>query len=427
MPYTPVDLIEVVYDGRTVGAVTSDARTRFYAFEYSPEWLRGTTQLAPLTVANRTGARVFPNLPVDTYQRLPALLADALPDRFGNSLIDAYLAREGVALSAITPLDRLAYLGSRAMGALEFRPPTGPETPTGTAFAMSTLVDEARRAVRGEFGTESDATRGVRHLLQVGTSAGGARPKAVIAWNRTTDEIRSGQLVAPDGFEQWLLKFDGVGRDFELGDTGHFGRIEYAYHLMAKAAGIEMSECRLLTEAGRAHFMTRRFDRPGGATRVHVQSLCAMAELDFQQRDVHDYAQLFGVIDALGLRADAREQAFRRAVFNIAASNCDDHTKNHAFVMEEGGGWRLAPAYDVTHAHNPEGEWTSRHLMGLDGVFYDADRNHILRFADRFSVPKPHAIIDDVNAAIASWPEFARAAKLPAKPTRSVGDDLRPI
>jgi serine/threonine-protein kinase HipA len=427
MPYTAVTIVEVVYKEQTVGATILDPRSGYYAFEYERAWLTQNIALSPLAMPNRRGPRVFPQLPIATYQRLPPMLADGLPDDFGNTLITAYLAREGVASSKITPLDRLAYLGARAMGALEFLPPTGPDTNDQTAFAMSKLVQEARKAVEGSFGTPEDATSGIHHLLQVGTSAGGARPKAVIALNDKTGEIRSGQVATPDGFEHWMLKFDGVGSDFELGDTGSYGRIEYAYHLMAIAAGIDMTECRLLEEGGRAHFMTRRFDRPLDGSKIHIQTLCAMAELDFRVRDVHDYAQFIGAANELDLGAGTREKVFRRAVFNIAVANCDDHTKNHAFALDDSGAWSLAPAYDVTHAHNPVGEWTSRHLMGVDGLFYDADRSHLLRFADRFEIPNPRLVIDEVNAAVGSWSEFAQKAGLPDVPTRHVANDLRKL
>ena len=260
---------------------------------------------------------VFPALPAETFHRLPAMLADALPDAFGNALTTAYLVGEGVPTRAITPLDRLAYLASRGLGALEFRPARGPRPRKATAIDLSELVFAARSAVLGTFDSEDGITESVRHLMAVGTSAGGARAKAVVAWNPTTGEVRSGQVPSDPGFEQWLLKLDGVGVDLDLGESADYGRIEYAYSLMAKASGIQMTACRLLHEGGRAHFMTRRFDRPEDGTKVHVQTLCALAHMDFRLVGVHDYAQLFEVVERLDLGPEAAAEVFRRMVFNV--------------------------------------------------------------------------------------------------------------
>ena len=254
------------------------------------------------------------------------------------------------------------------MGALEFHPLRGPRTRKATAIELSELVTAARSALIGATGAdEHGLTEAIAHLIAVGTSAGGARAKAVVALNPETGELRSGQVPADPGFEQWLLKLDGVGADLDLGATGHFGRIEFAYHRMALAAGIDMMECRLLEEGGRAHFMTRRFDRVDDGHKVHTQTLCALAHLDFRQIGAHDYAQLLLCIEQLGLGPEARAEAFRRMAFNVAAANCDDHTKNFSFVLPEGGRWALSPAYDVTHAHAPDSRWTRQHLMAVNG------------------------------------------------------------
>jgi serine/threonine-protein kinase HipA len=413
--YRPIDAVEVRIWDRTVGAVALDPRLGFYVFEYDPRWVRGGIELAPLHMPLRLADEpfVFPDLPPATYHRLPAMLADALPDRFGNALVTAYLEREGVPAAAITPLDRLAYMGQRALGAIEFRPARGPRAGTrGTALELRELVDTARAVLRGELTGSDDDSAALAALIRVGTSAGGARAKAVIAWNRETGEIRPGQFDVPAGFEHWLLKFDGVGEDAELGATQHYGRIEYAYALMARAAGIEMSECRLIEEGGRAHFVTRRFDRDGGR-KVHVQTLCAVAHLDFNQRATHDYAQLMSTLRALGLGEDARVQAFRRMVFNVMAANCDDHTKNVSFLLRDGSPWGLAPAYDVTYAFNPRSQWTYQHLMGVGGTFSKVTREHLLDFADRHDVPAAAKLIDQVSAAIGTWPECAKEAGLP--------------
>lgn len=421
--YRPVDLIEVRAWGATVGGVSIDPGLGYYVFEYDPKWQARGIELAPLTMPVSQSLHVFPLLPEATYKRLPAMLADALPDDFGNALIDAWMAREGVPKSAITPLDRLAYLGARGMGALEFRPTRGPRHRKATAVAISRLVVSARNALSGKFDGDRETEAAITNLIQVGTSAGGARAKAVIAWNPETLEIRSGQLPADPGFDYWLLKLDGVGKDHELGTGGFYGRIEYAYYLMAKAAGIEMFESRLLEENDRAHFMTRRFDRQNGS-KQHIQTLCAMQHLDFKQRGTHDYNQYFQAITALRLPETALEEGFRRMVFNVLAANCDDHTKNLSFLMDESGKWQLAPAYDVTHAYNPKGEWTYQHLMSVNGKFQGITRADLEAVGDRFLIPGYRRIIKSVSEAVGRWPEFAGAAGLPPAEIQRVLEDF---
>lgn len=413
--YHPVDLIEVSAWGMRVGAVMLDPGLGYYVFEYDPKWQARGVELAPLTMPIRQSTHVFPLLPEATFRRLPALLADALPDDFGNALIDAYLAREGVARAAITPLDRLAYMGKRGMGALEFRPTRGPRHRKATAVEIGELVTSSRQALAGKFEGDRETEAAIMSLIQVGTSAGGARAKAVIAWNGETGEIRSGQLPADPGFEYWLLKLDGVGRDHELGTGADYGRIEYAYYLMATGAGIRMSESRLLEENGRAHFMTRRFDRSQGqeqGEKQHIQTLCAMQHLDYKQRGTHDYSQYFQTIKALKLPENDLAEGYRRMVFNVLAANCDDHTKNLSFLMSPTGHWQLTPAYDVTHAYNPKGEWTYQHLMSVNGRFRNITRQDLEAVGDRFMVPDYKGIIQATANTLKRWPEFARAAGL---------------
>jgi serine/threonine-protein kinase HipA len=426
MPYEPVDLIEVGCWGTRVGAVALDPGSGFYVFEYDQKWSDTGVRLAPTTmpVGGRPQRFVFPTLPPLTYHRLPAMIADSLPDDFGNALTTAYLANEGVRPEDITPLDRLAYLGSRGMGALEFRPGRGPRTRKSTAIHLSELVVAARSALAGEVTEEARTTDAIKHLIAVGTSAGGARAKAVVALNPATNELRSGQVPADPGFEPWLLKLDGVSAYLDLGVSGYFGRIEYAYSKMAAEAGIEMSECRLLEEGGRAHFMTRRFDRTPGGEKIHVQSLCALAHLDFKQIGAHDYAQLFLQIEQLDLDAEARAEAFRRMVFNIAAANCDDHSKNFSFVLPQGGEWRLSPAYDVTHAYASRSEWTREHLMAVNGRRTAIDREDVDTVADRFAVPGATRIVEQVLAAVDEWPRHAKDAGVPDDVARGVAGDI---
>ena len=427
--YTPVDVVEVRVWGKAAGAVALDPNLGFYAFEYQPSFLRSGIELAPLTMPLAAAREpfVFPDLPEATYRRLPGMLADALPDDFGNALIDAWMALEGVDRDRITSLDRLAYMGKRGMGVLEFRPARGPKpSARSTAIELSKLVESARRAVRGELDTDKHAEAALAQIIQVGTSAGGARAKAVIAWNPATHEIRAGQFAVDAGFEHWLIKFDGVGTDERLGVSQDYGRIEYAYFLMARAAGISMSDCRLLEENKRAHFMTQRFDRSGNA-KHHVQTLCGLAHMDFRQKATHDISQLFLVIDRLGLGYAAREEAFRRAVFNVMAANCDDHSKNTSFLLKEGGAWELAPAYDVTHAYNPKGEWTYQHLMSVNGTFQDIGRDDLLAVADQFGIGTAPKVLDDVKRATTAWPDFARDARVSKHETTRIRGHLRAL
>lgn len=427
---TPV--IEVRIWGQRVGAVAPDPRLGCHVFAYDPAWRRNGIELAPLTMPldDLRPSFAFPELSEPSYKRLPGLLADALPDDFGNALIDAWMAAKGVEKRAITTLDRLAYMGKRGMGALEFKPARGAHRESAEPLEMKNLVEAARKVVHGDLSGDVRAQAALANIIRVGTSAGGARAKAVVTWNPQTNQIRSGQFDAAPGFEHWLLKFDGVGKDAELGGSADYGRIEYAYYRMAEAANIRMSPCRLLIEGGRAHFMTRRFDRDVAAGRTikhHVQTLCAMSHLDFKQRATHAYAQLFMAIAQLKLGDEANGQAFRRMAFNVMAKNCDDHTKNFAFRLKQGDTWELAPAYDVTHAYNPKGEWTYQHLMSVNGKFSGITRADLLAEADRFGVRRPQDALKDVRAAIDSWPEFARQAGLGEKTATDIRADFEPL
>ncbi len=410
--YVHVDVIHVYLWGQHMGAVALDPGFGYYAFAYTKAFCDAGIQPAPLHMPATAQDEVFlfVDLPEATYKRLPAMLSDALPDDFGNALIDRYMADKGLRASDVTPLDRLAYMAGRSMGALEFRPARGPATRKATSIELSTLVTEARKAVSGAFDNDDHTHFALRSIIEVGTSAGGARAKAVIAWNPQTQEIRSGQVGTPEGFEHWLLKFDGMGKDTELGMSQDYGRIEYAYHLMARAAGIHMTDCRLLHEGGRSHFMTRRFDRGDDNQRHHMQTLCAMSHLDYKRKGTNAYSQLFGTIRDLRLPYADMQEAFRRMAFNVMSRNCDDHTKNFAFLLKQDQPWRLSPAYDVTFAHNPKGEWTNQHLMSVNGKFAGITREDIQAEADRFGVGDAPKVLAQVKAAIVRWPEFAAAA-----------------
>jgi serine/threonine-protein kinase HipA len=428
-PYKHVRAVEVHLWGMHIGSVALDPSYGYYVFAYTPACAAKGVEPAPLhmPVANAE-PYLFTDLPEATYKRLPAMLSDALPDDFGNALINRYMADQGIAAQDVTALDRLAYMGTRAMGALTFKPSRGPTRHKPTAIELSTLVEQARQAVTGDVSDDAHANAALRSIIDVGTSAGGARAKAVIALHPETGEIRSGQLDAPEGFEHWLLKFDGMGVDQELGTSQNYGRIEYAYHLMARAAGIHMTPCRLLKENGRAHFMTQRFDREGQSGRHHMQTLCAMAHVDYKKKGTNAYAQLFHTLGQLALPYEDLEEAFRRMVFNVMARNCDDHTKNFAFLLRQGGTrWELAPAYDVTFAHNPNGEWTHQHLMSVNGKFKGFELADLLAEADRFGVGTAKRVIEEVRAAVLRWPEFAQQADLPEAQMADIQALLLPL
>lgn len=426
--YTRVERINVFLWDRWVGAVALDPAYGYYAFRYTDQFRQAGIEPAPLTMpVAEPRTFLFTDLAVETYRRLPAMLADALPDDFGNALINRWMLEHGVGTNEVTPLDRLAYMGTRAIGALTFRPARGPGRRLPYAIRIGELVEEARRAVRGRLDDADHASAALHTIIEVGTSAGGARAKAVVAWNPQTQELRTGQLPAPPGFEHWLLKFDGLGADRELGASRHFGRIEYAYHLMARAAGIAMTDCRLLEEHGRAHFMTRRFDRDAGGVRHHVQTLCAMAHVDYKRKGTNSYAQLLDVIVRLGMPYEVREEGFRRMAFNVMARNCDDHSKNFSFRLRQGQGWELAPAYDVTFAHNPRGEWTHQHLMSVNGRFQDIGAADLLAVADRFAIGTGRAVLARVAEAVRGWRAYAAAAGLAEEQTAHIAASHRPM
>jgi serine/threonine-protein kinase HipA len=424
-----IPVIEVLAWGKLVGALAPDPKFGSYAFAYHKSWRRLGMELAPITmpVTDFRETFIFPNLPEATFRRLPGMFADALPDDFGNSLIDVWMAEHGTLKSQVTALDRLAYMGKRGMGALEFKPALGSHRESTAPLKMKSLVEEARKAVEGDLSADLHAKAALANIIRVGTSAGGARAKAVVAWNPATNQIRSGQFDVAPGFEPWIVKFDGIGKDFELGTGGDYGRTEYAYYKMATQAGIVMSPCRLLEENNRAHFMTRRFDRDvvGGKTvKHHVQTLCAMNDLDFKQRGTHAYSQLFMTLSQLGLSDAAIQQTFLRMAFNVMSRNCDDHTKNFSFLLKQGQSWELAPAYDVTHAHNPQGEWRYQHLMSVNGKFDEITRKDLLAEADRFGVPRKEELLDDVRSALDNWTEHAKVAGLSQSKTDELARDF---
>jgi serine/threonine-protein kinase HipA len=419
--------------GSMIGAVTVEAPGAPARFEYEREFLASGIEVSPIVMPLRSGPFSFPDLPFTAFRGLPGLLADSLPDRFGDALIDAWLAAQGRVPESFDAVERLCYTGSRGVGALEYEPTAGPDAGSLHDLNVDELVELATEALteRERFVTSlrDDRRNAVRDILRVGTSAGGARAKALVAWNRATGELRSGQLDPAPGFEHWLLKFDGVAgnRDRELETPQGFGAIEFAYARMAVAAGIEMSETHLLEDGDRRHFMTRRFDRTAKGDKLHMQSLGALAHYDFNAAGAYSYEQAFAAMRKLRLSTDEVEQQFRRMVFNVVARNQDDHVKNIAYLMNRAGVWSLAPAYDVTYAYNPDGLWTGHHQMSINGRRDDITMTDLRECARTAELRRPATtgIVADVVAAVNRWHEFAAAAGVDELQARQVASAHR--
>ncbi len=420
MTYNPVAVIEVLCWGKKVGALAPHPQYPLYVFEYYPSFVRSGIELAPLTLPlSKPTPAVFPYLSEETYKRLPACIADSLPDSFGNNLITAWMQNQGVRKEDITVLDRLAYVGKRAMGALEFKPAIDQKDKKSSALEMKGIVETARRLLSFDQGFLAADEAGIAQLIQVGTSAGGAKAKVVVGYNPRTQSIVSGHFDVPEGYEHWIIKIN-TSEDA----TKDYGCIEYAYYLMARACGITMAESSMLDVAGRMHFMTKRFDRTDNNEKVHMQTLCAMSELDYNQRATHDYVQLFETMRSLGLERRAFDEVFDRMVFNVCTANNDDHTKNHSFILAQGGVWSLAPAYDLMHACVPGNLWLSQHLMGVNGVFSSISRSDLVAMGNRFGILKPHERIDRILELAMNWPQFAHEAELSKEETARVYQDI---
>ena len=414
-------LAEIRLWGRTIGAVSLEEGQPSATFQYDPEFALSGIQIAPLMMPLREAPYSFPALPYESFRGLPGLLADSLPDKFGNALIDVWLAQQQRSAGSFDAVERLLYTGSRGMGALEFAPAKGPRSTKSEEVHIDALVKLASEVLSNHEDlkhsfAEDQSSEALREILRVGTSAGGARAKAVIAWNPRTQEVRSGQVPAGMGFEYWLLKFDGVqnNKDKDLADPKGFGAIEYAYYLMARGAGIDMNKSRLLEENGRRHFMTKRFDRGPGGEKIHMQSLAALMHYDYNQPGAYSYEQAIQAMRALRLPMAQIEELYRRAVFNILGRNQDDHVKNIAFLMDRSGQWSLSPAYDVAYAYNPDGPWTSRHQMSLNGKRDGFISSDFTDFAKNAGLKRGRdkAILDEVLDAVSRWPTFAQEAEV---------------
>jgi serine/threonine-protein kinase HipA len=427
-------IAEVRLWGRTIGAVALETGNDVAAFEYDPAFAQSGIEISPLTMPLSRRVYTFPGLSRTTYYGLPGLLADSLPDKFGNALIDAWLATQGRQPGSFNAVERLCYTGARGMGALEFAPAIGPKARQASRIQIEKLVELAsdvlthRNNLRVSFSDEG-REQALTDILRVGTSAGGARAKAVIAWNPSTNEVRSGQVPAGEGFEYWLLKFDGVrgNRDKELEDPQGYGVIEYAYSWMARDCAIDIGECRLFEENGRQHFMTRRFDRLAGGEKLHMQSLCALAHYDFNMAGAYAYEQALLVIRQLGLPMSVIEEQFRRMVFNIVARNQDDHVKNIAFLMDKNGHWSLSPAFDMTYSFNPAGSWTASHQMTMNGKRDDFTMDDFKACARAASMKRGRAetIVGEVREVVSRWKEYAGQAGVPTAWQEKVQHTLR--
>ncbi len=428
------DTARVILWGSDIGAVTWLDNEGVAIFQYTPEFAESQIEVAPLTMPLRHAPYQFPSLSKETFKGLPGLLADSLPDKFGNTLINAWLSQQGRDVSSFTPVERLCYTGNRGMGALEFKPLLNETLPSNRKVDIDALVSLANRvlddrvALSGKFSGNDDQDA-IEDILRVGTSAGGARAKAVLAWNEKTGEFRSGQAPSSPDFSQWLVKFDGIhgNKDKELADPQGFGRIEYAYYLMAQAAGIEMEDCRLFEEGGRAHFMTKRFDRTSAGKKLHMQSFGAMMHYDFNIAGAYTYEQSLQTIKQLGLPAHDIEQQVRRAIFNVLARNQDDHVKNIAFLMNPKGQWKLSPAFDVTYSYNPTGDWTGQHQMGLNGKRDNFVVDDLIEFAAKggYKKSKARIIVSEVCAAVTDWKKHANAADISMKDLDRIGNTHR--
>ena len=413
-----VDAAEIKIWGELVGAVRWDEKSRLSSFQFNKEFLSKKWDLSPIKMPISYGERIysFPELRLskddheDTFKGLPGMLADALPDKYGNQLINKWLAQNGRPPDSMNPVERLCFIGARGMGALEFEPSQLKAGKQTFAIEMKSLVDIAQKMLseREDFGTNInlDEQKAIREILKIGTSAGGVRPKAVIAYNKKTREVRSGQTRAPGGFEHWLIKLDGVSKA-QFGESHGFGRVEFAYYLMAIDCGIYMMECDLLKENGRAHFITKRFDREGSNTKHHVHTLCGIQHYDYNNLYGFGYEQLFQTMRMLKLTYQDAEQMFRRMVFNVMSTNYDDHTKNFSFRLKQDGKWELSPAYDLCYSYDPTNIWVSQHTLSINGKHRNITKADLLSITNANSIKKGEKIIDEIKKVVANWQHYA--------------------
>lgn len=410
-----VDVAKVNMFGLPVGTFRWDDQYDVARFEYDSHLVGRGLEPSPLMMPVREG-RVysFANLDKETFKGLPGMLADSLPDTYGRVLFDRWLTLTGRTSS--NPVETLCFLGKRCMGALEFEPAMDLPYDPHARFEIDSLVHVASDALAEKFSfgvnLNEDKKAAMAEILRLGTSAGGQRAKAIIAYNNKTGEVRSGQVEAPEGFDYYLIKLDGVSAIAGFKETGNYGRLEYSFYELAKACGIDMSDCSLIEENGRAHFLTKRFDRENGK-KIHMQTLCGIAHYDYRIHRAYSYEQALGVMRALRLPYSAATEMFRRMVFNVVVRNQDDHTKNISFLMDENGKWRLSPAYDMGYAYNPNGGWTATHQMSINGKFDGISREDLIVFARQNNIKDAETIIEEVREAASRWPQIAKACGIP--------------
>jgi serine/threonine-protein kinase HipA len=410
-----VEITKVKLYGDDLGVIRWNDRYQVALFEYAESFLKKRIEPAPIMMPVK-GGRIysFGEIGKETFKGLPGMLADSLPDTYGRALFDRWLALTGQSSSNI--LETLCFLGKRCMGALEYEPATNLPYDLRTRFEIDTLVNVASDALNAkkEFATNlsEDKKAAIAEIVRLGTSAGGQRAKAIIAYNKSTGEVMSGQIDAPKGFDYYLIKLDGVTAEAGFRETQNFGRLEYSFYKLVQACGIEMSECSLIEENGRAHFLTKRFDRVNGE-KVHMQTLCAMAHYDYRLLRSYSYEQAFNVMRALRLPYSQAQEMFRRVVFNVIVRNQDDHTKNISFLMDKAGNWRLSPAYDMGYAYNPDGGWTSQHQMSINGKFDDITRADLLELATRNNIKEAKEIIEQISTVASGWASIAAECGVP--------------
>lgn len=406
---------------RRVGAISWDNEQGVSSFEFDINFLDSNCDISPIMMPLSRGNRIFTFRETQnsiTFKGLPGLLADILPDKYGNTLINNWLIRQGRPVNSLNPVEILCFIGNRGMGALEFEPVNPKPNNNSTKIEIDSLVDVAEQILSGRMDFKTNITeaeeKALYDILKIGSSVGGARAKALIAYNEKTGEVRSGQAKAPKGFSYWLIKFDGV-TDSQFGSSAGYGRVEMAYYKMAKAAGINMMESRLLFENNRAHFMTKRFDRTSNNEKLHVQTFCAMRHYDFNEVTLYSYEELFETMRELGLTYPEAQELFRRMVFNVVSKNCDDHTKNFAFLMDKTGEWRLSPAYDVCHAYRPGSDWVSQHALSINGKRKNFTREDLLSIGRSMNIKNSNSIINDVLEVCSSWDTYADEVQVDEK------------
>jgi serine/threonine-protein kinase HipA len=433
-----VDYAYVHIWGTFAGVVRWDAAQQLASFQFDKNFLNENWDISPIKMPVSNGDRIYSfsdllppkDMTDHAFKGLPGLLADSLPDKYGNQLIETWLAQNGRPPNSMNPVEKLCFIGSRGMGALEFKPAQLKAGKNTFSVEIRSLVDIAKKILSErknfEINGSADDQQAMKEILKIGTSAGGARPKAVIAFNRKTKEVRSGQTRAPKGFEHWLIKLDGVS-GAQFGDSHGWGRVEYAYYLMAKECNIEMTECELLEENDRAHFMTKRFDRQGNYIRHHIQTLCAIQHFDYNNIYAYSYEQVFQTMRLLRLKYPEAEQMFRRMVFNVLATNCDDHTKNFSFRLKQGGEWNLAPAYDVCYSYDPQNMWVNQQTLSINGKHRNISKEDLMTIAKANNIKKGRKIIEEINVVVKNWKAFANRAKVRKELLQTIQNNLHTL